>query len=76
MSEWKGFPNVYQQFVKEVEAEGWPHEEYERRYGDARPAVRVDDFEELQRLIRGTTVSLDWDTLGTGWIVYPAKREA
>ncbi len=49
-------------------------ETYNRRFGDDRPAVRARDDIELQAVIRTTPVLLEWDTLGEGYIVYPAVR--
>jgi len=35
------------------------------------PAVDVGTFDEVQSMIRETTIPLQWDTLGKGFIVYP-----
>lgn len=66
--------NAHETFTTELMAEGWQVDDYERRAGDSRPSVRVDGEEELQAVIRATSVIVTWDTLGMGWIVYPASR--
>jgi hypothetical protein len=60
------------QFVNDMEsAEGFYEvEHYHGRAYWEGPAVRVEK-NELQDVIRATTVRLQWDTLGDGWIVYP-----
>jgi hypothetical protein len=64
----------HEAFRAETKAAGYDVEEYNVRFGDDRPAVRVEGRMDLQQVIRATTVVVDWDTLGTGWIVYPLLR--
>jgi hypothetical protein len=60
------------QFVNDMEsAEEWYEvEHYHGRSMWVGPAVRIDR-NELQDVIRATTVRVQWDTLGDGYIVYP-----
>lgn len=53
---------------------GWEVRTYEPRAYEVHLAVTADDEVELQKIIRSTTVTLDWDTLGMGYIVYPRSR--
>jgi hypothetical protein len=64
----------HEQFVLDMAQADEVVEDYERRYGDERPAVRLDRPVELQRIARETTVQLEWDQLGEGLIVYPAQK--
>lgn len=65
----------YEQFLLDMAQAEEVVEDYERRFGDTRPAVRIDRPVELQRVIRATSVPVEWDQLGMGLIVYPAARE-
>lgn len=68
--------DIYEQFTSDMFVAGFDVEEYDpgwSRSGD-RPAVRVDNNQELQRVIRATSVEVEWDTLGMGLIVYPKGR--
>lgn len=65
----------YEQFLLDMAQAEEVVEDYERRFGDTRPAVRIDHRTELQRVIRATSVPVEWDQLGEGLIVYPAARE-
>jgi len=58
----------YQKFVKECEAAGLEVEHYNGRMYFKGPAVRCDDIQEV---IRATTVDCQTDNMGLGWIVYP-----
>jgi hypothetical protein len=57
-----------EQFVDEVESNGLVTEHYYGRFFYEGPAVRVD---ELQDAIRATSVKVQWDSMGAGYIVYP-----
>ena len=59
-------------FVEEATAAGLEVEHYRGRFFWQGPAVRVDD---LQDGIRATTVPVQWDNMGLGWIVYPAASD-
>lgn len=58
----------YEQFAREVEAAGHEVTHYKGRFFYEGPAVAVDD---VQDAIRATNVTVQWDNLGKGWIVYP-----
>jgi hypothetical protein len=61
----------YTQFEQEAEQAGYQVEEYRGRYFYVGPAVFIE-AEELQDLIRATTMPLQWDSMGkSGLIVYP-----
>lgn len=61
------------QFVEDMEAAGLEVEHYHGRFFWQGPAVRVDD---LQDAMRHTSVKLQYDNMGLGWIVYPVVAEA
>jgi hypothetical protein len=63
------------QFVEDMESAGFNvtrYAGYAWRFG---PGVRADDDEELQNIIRATSVRVGWDTLGLGFMVYPEKDD-
>lgn len=60
----------YEQFRRDMEAAGRAVTDYHGRYFYHGPAVACDN-NELQTVIRETTVEVQWDHLGLGWIVYP-----
>ena len=68
--------DVYEQFVKDMEKAGIEYEEYHGRYFYHGPAVRTNEkgFPTRQDVIRETKVSLQWDNLGSDWIVYPCGK--
>lgn len=66
----------YQQFTSDLIAAGFDVENYNVYSYDERPAVRAYGVTALQSVIRATTVIVTWDSLGMGWIVYPASRAA
>jgi hypothetical protein len=68
------FNDDHDEFTRNMRVAKIKTETYNRRFGDDRPAARAADPIELQRIIRATPVILEWDTLGMGWIVYPAVR--
>ena len=74
----RGFVRLddHERFQVDLEEAGFDVEQYSPRgaFGNEVPAVRAEGFTELQQAIRATTVDLDWDTLGRGWIIYPAAR--
>ena len=61
----------YQQFEEDCEEAGIMTEEYHGRNYYIGPSVECDDFDEVQEVIRATTIILQWDNLGRGYIVYP-----
>jgi len=72
---WKGDEpesDTQKKFRKSMEKKGRDIEFYNGKWFYKGWATRVDDFNELQDVIRATKVKLQWDTLGkTGYIVYP-----
>jgi len=58
----------YDKFTEECEAAGLKVEHYNGRFFYEGPAVRCDD---IQPVIRATTVEVQWDHMGLGYIVYP-----
>jgi len=64
--------NEHSCFKKEAEAAGFKVEHYNGRNFWKGPAVRVESKEEALSLIRATSVTLQWDNLGLGFIYYPA----
>jgi hypothetical protein len=61
----------YAKFEHEAEAAGYPVKEYHGRYFYVGPAVFIE-AEDLQALIRATTMPLQWDSMGkSGLVVYP-----
>jgi hypothetical protein len=63
------------QFVTDLESEGFQVEPYAGRYFWEGPAVRAKGEAELQAIIRATTIEVQWDTLGYGYIVYPVMDD-
>jgi hypothetical protein len=60
-------------FAQESAAAGLKVTHYEGRYFYSGPAVQCDDFQALVRVIRATTVRIQWDELGKyGFVIYPA----
>ena len=57
-----------QQFVRDADSEYLEVEHYHGRYGWEGPAVRVDSLNEFS-----TEVPTQFDNMGMGFIVYPAK---
>ncbi|MDP3702900.1 MAG: hypothetical protein Q8R78_00705 [Candidatus Omnitrophota bacterium] len=64
-------PTRYQSFREEMEAAGYEVQEYRGRNYYNGPAVTISR-DQLQDIIRATTVRLQSDALGKGLIVYPA----
>ncbi len=58
-------------FTRDLLGEGFKVEDYDGRYFYHGPAVRVDDMDGVQAVIRATSVPVQWDNMGKGWIVYP-----
>lgn len=58
----------YKKFREECEEAGLEVEEYRGRNFYDGPAVRCDNIQEV---IRATSVECQWDNMGKGWIVYP-----
>ncbi len=61
----------YNIFTEELRNAGFDVEDYNGRYFYHGPAVRAEDEIEMQNVIRGTTVNVQWDSMGMGYIVYP-----
>jgi hypothetical protein len=62
-------------FAAEAEAAGYEVEDYDGRSYWHGPAVRAESRPEFIEIIRATTVPVQWDSLGMGWIVYPVASE-
>ena len=64
----------YEQFIEDMEEAGIEYEEYNGRFFYHGPAVRTNEngFPTLQDVIKTTEVRLQWDNLGSDFIVYPA----
>lgn len=62
-------------FKYDLEDAGFDVEHYRGRFMWEGPAVRCEDASDFQRAIRATAVRVQWDSLGRGWIVYPAARQ-
>ena len=62
----------HQTFRSECEAAGFVVEHYRGRFFYEGPAVRCESEAEYQDVMRATTVRVQRDQLGRGWIVYPA----
>lgn len=64
----------YERFVKDMEDAGIEYEEYKGRFFYHGPAVRTKEkgFPTLEDVIHATNVRLQWDNLGSDFIVYPA----
>ena len=58
----------YQKFSDDCLNEGFEVVAYRGRYNYRGPAVSCGD---IQAVIRATTVDVQWDQLGKGYIVYP-----
>lgn len=58
----------YNKFQQECEEAGLEVRDYRGRFFYNGPAVACDD---IQDVIRATTVKCQWDQLGLGFIVYP-----
>lgn len=58
----------YQKFADQCEEAGFRVSLYRGRFYYHGPAVSCDDIQEV---IRATTVKVQWDQLGKGYIVYP-----
>ncbi len=56
------------QFAEDCEDAGFEVRFYQGRYFWKGPAASCDD---IQDVIRATEVSVQWDQLGLGYIVYP-----
>jgi hypothetical protein len=64
-----------ERFVEETEANGLVTEHYHGRFWYEGPAVRAADDHEFQLVLRSTTVPVQWDSLGLGYIVYPRRGD-
>ena len=63
------------QFVEDMENAGFKVERYAGYAWRFGPGVRAQGDYELQQIIRATEVPVGWDTLGTGYIVYPSQDD-
>lgn len=61
-------------FVEELEEAGIPVEHYRGRWYWTGPAARAANQDEADEIIRATTVKLQRDQLGLGWIFYPVAK--
>jgi hypothetical protein len=59
---------VHKQFIKEVEEIGYEISLYHGRNFFHGPCIKGND---LQNMIRATSVQCNWDSLGLGFVVYP-----
>lgn len=75
MNEFYMFTSIpnYGQFMNDMEEAGRELELYNGRGLYRGPAVRVEDEDEIQKVIRETEVILQWDNMGKGYIVYPKR---
>ena len=62
----------YDKFTADLEEAGFEVRPYNGRFFYRGPAVRIEQ-DELQDVIRATTVKLQWDDMGKGLIVYPIE---
>ncbi len=68
-------PKRHQEFIDQVREAGWPKQDlqldYHGRFFYVGPAL-VLPKEDLQEIIRATTMELEWDDMGRdSYIVYP-----
>lgn len=60
------------QFVKDMQAAGLEVSHYKGRGFYEGPSVRVD---RLQQAMQHTTVEVNYDNMGLGYVVHPAQRD-
>jgi hypothetical protein len=60
-------------FVEECETAGYEVRHYRGRSFWEGPAVRCDNQDEYHDVVRATTMRLQNDSLGYGYIVYPVS---
>lgn len=64
----------HRRFIESMEEAGYEVDpDYHGRYYYVGPAVRVGSQTEIQDVIRSTPLTLQWDQMGLGYIVYPAN---
>lgn len=63
------------QFVEDMKKLGLEVQNYRGRFHWEGPAVVVDHFEVIDELRAMTTVKLQFDQMGLGYIVYPLESE-
>jgi hypothetical protein len=62
----------YAKFTADMEESNYSVEDYRGRNYYHGPAVRIDDGDELQDVIRATDVRVRWEALGRdGLIIFP-----
>jgi hypothetical protein len=61
----------YETFRREAEAAGLDVTDYHGRNFYHGPAVRCNDWDAMIEAIRATTVPVQMDELGLGYILYP-----
>ncbi len=67
--------NDHDQFVKDMEAAGFETYEYHGRYFWKGPAITCL-HEQLQEVIRATSVKVQWDHMGlNSYVIYPKKYQ-
>ncbi len=70
--------DICEQFVQDMKAAGIEYEEYRGRFFYHGAAVITNEqgfptFPTLHDVIRATKIPLRWDTMRTGFVVYPAE---
>jgi hypothetical protein len=65
------YPARYNQFVLDMEEAGFKTEHYNGRCYYKGPAVRVDQYEDPDEVVRATKVKIQRDSMGLGQILYP-----
>lgn len=65
--------NNHDRFRHDLEAAGYEVTQYRGRNFYDGPAVRVGKA-EWQDVVRATTVRIQTDELGLGWMIYPESR--
>jgi hypothetical protein len=61
----------YNRFWDEVRSLGREPYHYQGRNHFRGPAANVSSYDEIQDIVRKTSMPLQWDNMGLGWVVYP-----
>lgn len=69
--ELKKYADRYNRFVADMQEEGFKVEHYAGRCYYNGPAVRVDQYEDPDDVVRATKVKIQRDSMGLGKILYP-----
>lgn len=64
---------LYQTFLKDLQGFD-TFDDYDMPDGTKTAAVNVQDFDELQDIIRSTKLTLQCDPAGIGYVAYPAQE--